>query len=193
MTTPPRDAKRAAEFRERARQIVRKDRGDRKLGLTVDTAGAIARALADAYARGFAEASSGSAVFSSKLPSEDQADIVEWMLIPPRPRSAFWTACLFILGDDDEAGPRDAANTLGYLATATTARTTPGWQVVGRQGYVHHWVIADRSVRPMVRLGLIEAHGTAPNRLVITAKGEGTWREFLRRGGRFPDHLPDRR
>ncbi len=41
----PPDPRRKARFREIARGIVAKDRSDRKYGLTVDTAGAIAQAL----------------------------------------------------------------------------------------------------------------------------------------------------
>ena len=56
MPRPPKDPHRAAAFREAARAIVGKDRYDRRAGLTVDTAGAITRALEPAYAQGYADA-----------------------------------------------------------------------------------------------------------------------------------------
>jgi hypothetical protein len=60
MTTPLRrpapNAHRKVRFREMARDIVAKDRHDRKYGLAVETAGAIARALERAYRQGFEDA-----------------------------------------------------------------------------------------------------------------------------------------
>ena len=53
---PAKNPHRAAAFREAARAIVFKDRYDRRAGMSVDTAGAIARALERAYAQGFADA-----------------------------------------------------------------------------------------------------------------------------------------
>ncbi len=46
---PAKDPYRTAAFREAAREIVHKDRYDRRAGLSVDTAGTIARALERAY------------------------------------------------------------------------------------------------------------------------------------------------
>jgi hypothetical protein len=53
---PDADPIRKARFREAARAIVAKDRHDRKYGLPVDTAGAMARAMERAYREGFADA-----------------------------------------------------------------------------------------------------------------------------------------
>jgi hypothetical protein len=55
---PQPDPLRKIRFREAARDIVAKDRYDRRDGRAVDTAGAVARALERAYGEGFADAQS---------------------------------------------------------------------------------------------------------------------------------------
>ncbi len=99
MSQPPRkpsiDLYRNARFREEARGILFKDRDHRKCGRAVDTAGAIARALERAYREGFA-AADGPAPKPSVQPRPDGP--LDWALIPPRPRSAFWSCCLFTFG-----------------------------------------------------------------------------------------------
>jgi hypothetical protein len=101
------DPHRKANFREEARGIVAKDRYDRKYGHAVDTAGAIARALERAYKQGFADAQD-----DHVRPTREVSDggPLEWVLIPPRPRNAFWSCCLFMFGRHGDQ-PRG-----GYLA-----------------------------------------------------------------------------
>ncbi len=131
---PAKNPHRAASFSEAARAVVHKDRYDRRAGFSVDTAGAIARALERAYAQGFVDAQ---APPTAPAPSKAAADAataakpVEWILIPPRPRDAFWTICLFTLG-------RDAAQIVdeaGHLRPVTTPNGKPGWQLVSRHGF----------------------------------------------------------
>ena len=93
---PDADPIRKARFREAAREIVAKDRHDRKYGFAVDTAGAVARAMERAYRQGFADA-------QDEPPMPAAGDVqpgeaINWALIPPHPRSAFWTICLFVPG-----------------------------------------------------------------------------------------------
>ena len=83
----------------RRENIVAKDRHDRRYGFAVDTAGAIARALERAYRQGFAEAHSEPPAPEEPANKSDAA--IEWALIPPRPRNAFWSICLFICGRPD--------------------------------------------------------------------------------------------
>jgi hypothetical protein len=119
---PDADPIRKARFRESARAIVAKDRHDRKYGLPVDTAGAVARAMERAYREGFADAQGEPA-----MPAASDAaagETIDWALIPPRPRTAFWTICLFILGKGERT---DGA---GHLVPATTERNTAGWQLI---------------------------------------------------------------
>lgn len=176
---PAADPIRKARFREAAREIVGKDRTDRKDGFAVDTAGAIARAMERAYRQGFADAQSDAPAVPVAV--ADTAEALEWALIPPR--TAFWDICLFALGRGDT--PEDAA----HLVPATTKRDTPGWQLILRDQPTHDRVIGEKTIRPLLRLGLLESAGGAPERLVISTRGKATWRRFLERGRQFPEDL----
>jgi hypothetical protein len=62
-----------------------------------DTAGAIARALEKAYAQGFVDAREPSSATIERLAEPHRNHLgatepIEWILIPPRPRGAFWTS-----------------------------------------------------------------------------------------------------
>ena len=70
-----------------SRDIVAKDRYDRKYGLAVDTAGAVARAMERAYRRGFEDAQSERPAAISQMGGGEGA--LDWVTIPPRPRNAF--------------------------------------------------------------------------------------------------------
>lgn len=177
---PPADPYRKASFREEARDIVYKDRSLRKYGESVDTAGAIARALERAYKQGFVDAQTGgSAKESPEIPADGT---MEWKLIPPRPRSAFWSCCLHMVG-------REGTKLQGYLARCITDRRTPGWRLIAN-GIVHgDW--GDRTIQPLVRLSLLKPAESHPGCLLLSEQGFRTWREFNERGGMYPDDLTD--
>ena len=174
------DPRRKARFREIARDIVAKDRYNRKYGIAVDTAGAIAQALERAYRDGVRDDPAAAV----QAPEQDDAGPLEWALIPPRPRDAFWSICLYTLGRDTDL-PRD-----GHLAPAITERGTPGWTLVAG-GYSPDRVISDRSIGPLVRLGLIALAVDLPVRMIVTAQGKETWALFCQRGGMYPEDLTD--
>jgi hypothetical protein len=177
---PNADPLRKIRFREAARAIVAKDRYDRKYGRAVDTAGAIARAMEQAYRQGFETAQSERPIPSRKTP--DAEDSLDWVLIPPRPRSAFWTVCRFMLGRDGEQ-ERD-----GHLVPVITERGTPGWQLVMSDGGFEK-AIGEKTIVPLVRLGLLENASDGPKQLLISNRGRATWRLFLQRGGQYPEDL----
>ncbi len=177
--TPVADPHRKANFREEARGIVAKDRYDRKYGHAVDTAGAIARALERAYKQGFADAQ-GDHV--RPTPELSDGGPLEWVLIPPRPRNAFWSCCLFMFGRHGDQ-PRG-----GYLEPDITERGTIGWRLVVA-GIEPDKAIGASSIQPLVRLGLLEGDPAEPHRLTVSARGRSTWEHFLERGGRYPDDL----
>lgn len=130
---PAKDPHRAASFREVARVIVHKDRYDRRAGFSVDTADAVARALERAYAQGFADAQApptAAASFQAAADALAAAEPVEWIVIPPRPRDAFWTIFLFTLGHD----AAQAGDEAGHLHWVETPNGKPGWQLVSRHG-----------------------------------------------------------
>ena len=179
---PDADPIRKARFREAAREIVAKDRHDRKYGFPVDTAGAVARAMERAYREGFADAQAEPQLRPAT--ADVQLDgALDWALIPPRPRTAFWTICLFILGKGE---PTDGA---GHLVPATTVRGTAGWRLVLPSGNFEKQPLGERTVVPLIRLGLLELADAGPERLLVSARGRATWRWFLERGGQYPEDL----
>ncbi len=185
---PAKTPSRTAAFREIARDIVAKDRYDRRAGFSVDTAGAIARALEHAYAQGFAEAQVPPSSSSSPQAREDANGPVEWILIPPRPGHAFWTICLFSLGRDPAA--RDGT---GRLYPTALPNGRPGWRLVTER-IREDKPFSEATLRPLLRLGLLgPVHAPEPY-LVVSARGQATWRRFFERGGQLPEDLtePDR-
>ena len=177
---PRADPIRKARFREAAREIVAKDRHDRKYGFPVDTAGAVARAMERAYRQGFADAQGEPPMPASGLES---GEAIDWALIPPRPRTAFWTICLFILGKGERT---DGA---GHLVPTTTVRGTAGWRLVLPSGNFEKQPLGERTVVPLIRLGLLELADAGPERLLVSARGRATWWRFLERGGQYPEDL----
>ena len=165
-----------------SRDIVAKDRHDRKYGMAVDTAGAIARALERAYRQGFEDHQSGRPS-QSQEPAQDGP--LDWALIPPRPRSAFWSICLFTLGHGE------SPSQMGYLAATTTERGTPGWRLVVPGLSYDDKSIGEKTIIPLVRLGLIEPAPDQPQCLVVSTRGAQTWWLFHARGGRYPEDLTD--
>jgi hypothetical protein len=86
---PDADPRRKVRFREAAREIVARDCYNRKYGFAVETAGAVARAMERAYRQGFADGQGEPAMPAVSDVQPDEA--IDWALIPPRPRTAFWT------------------------------------------------------------------------------------------------------
>ena len=181
---PAKALARTAAFREIARGIVAKDRYDRRAGFSVDTAGAIARALERAYAQGFADAQAPPTPPAMPPEREDAQGPVEWMLIPPRPRNAFWTICLFTLGRDPTVTPDGT----GRLYPTALPSGRPGWRFVTDR---YDKPFGHATLRPLVRLGLLgPVHAPEPY-LVVTAHGQATWRRFLERGGQYAEDLTE--
>ena len=114
-------------------------------------------------------------------PETNDLRAIDWDLIRPRPRGAFWNICIFVLGrDGHDKRP-------GYLAPAITERQTPGWRLILPDSKDDDKVIGAASIRPLANLSLLAADKNCPDRLVISEIGEMTWHQFCSRGGRFPD------
>ena len=151
---PGKNPHRTAAFRETARDIVHKDRYDRRAGMSVDTAGAIARALERAYVQGFIDAQQPStaaienAPEASRTSSGRSAEAIEWILIPPRPRDAFWTICLFALGREMPI----TENASEHLVAVQRPSGRPGWLLVSRDGLEKPFGHA--TILPLIRLGI---------------------------------------
>jgi len=181
----PADPDRKARFREQARSIVFKDRDDRRFGRSVDTAGAIARALERAWREGFAAVHEVDTIGKATDIATDTVAI-PWHRIPPRPRSAFWTICLWFIGKNDRHFDRGS-----MLIPAVTPRGTAGWTLVRDPSRTDHDTMGDRTIRPLIHLGLLELSPGPDARLLLTARGRETWDSFLARGGQYPDDLVD--
>lgn len=177
---PPADPYRKARFRETARELVGKDRYNRQYGRSVDTAGAIATALERAYREGLRDGQEGPPAVAENPDSGP----VEWVLIPPRPRNAFWSICLFSLGRGDRPTLK------GRLIPAVAERGTPGWKLLV-PGNVSERVFAERTISSLLRLGLIEVATDDVTQCIVSKRGEDTWDQFVKRGGQFPEDLTD--
>jgi hypothetical protein len=177
---PSADPYRKARFRELAREIVFKDRQDRRSGYAVDTAGSIARALERAFREGFEGGQTEGPAPGTGPHVENQP--IEWALIPPRPRDAFWSICLFCIGRKEH--PKGEAK----LIAALTGRGTPGWLLTTSEDREIR-IIGDGSVVPLIRLGLLERADDPSPSLIISDLGKMTWRRFLERGGQYPEDL----
>jgi hypothetical protein len=177
------DPDRKARFREQARGIVFKDRDDRHHKRSVDTAGAIARALERAWREGFAAAQDDD--WALRTAASDEGP-VPWHRIPPRPRTAFWTICLWFIGKNNAHVDRGS-----MLIPGATPRGTAGWTLVRDPTRTDHDTIGDRTIQPLLRLDLLELSPGADRRLLVTARGRETWEAFLARGGQYPEDLTD--
>lgn len=177
---PSADPYRKARFRELAREIVFKDRQDRRSGYAVDTAGSIARALERAFREGFDAAQIDGPRHAAAALLDDGP--MEWALIPPRPRTAFWSICLFCLGR------RDLPQSEAQMVPAVTQRGTPGWRLTTSNDRDIR-IIGEKSIIPLVRLGLLTLTNETSPRLLLSDRGKLTWERFLDRGGRYPEDL----
>lgn len=166
------DEFRKAEFRERARDIVQTDREKRKWGMPVDTAGAIARAMEKAYQRGRKEEREGEPEYE---PTDDS--YIEWLLIPPRPRMAFWSICLNLLGQEPQF--RTPEGGIELMRDSRNRRyrwvLMSNWDEEGP--YTQHNMWGPKTIKPLIARGLLAE--TDETRAVLTEKGIASWREAL--------------
>jgi len=161
------DTLRRAEFREIARRIVADDRERRKFGLKTDTAGQISRALEGAFKRGKREALKGERDIT--LPKNH----LEWITIPSRPRSAFWSICLYAIGEKPDRRQEE-----NWSLAFEERRDNPGRWVLKKNGenfdsgMSHEW--GDLTVKPLVTRELL-IHRT-DGHLVLSDLGRATWK-----------------
>lgn len=170
---------RHADFREQARDIMGVDRERRKYGRAVDTAGSIARALEKAYQRGRREEREG----EPPCPTEAHGAI-DWVLIPPRPRRAFWGLCLMLLGMQPIM--REPKGGLRLMWDPLTRRVRwvqiQDWANIDEYDRQSTW--GPRTVKPLVDLGLLEQ--TDEHRLSLTQLGADTWEQAVKAAGGQP-------
>ena len=183
------NANRKRQFRETARDILHVAKAKRRLGEAVDTAGAVARAMEQAYRLGFDDALKGPVTAAENpviAPVETPgSDAMHWTLIPPRTRSTFWSICLAALGREGRT------ETPSYLESAPTRRGTLAWQLVVPDRRTYEKTVGDGTIVTLIRLGLLE-DADDETRVVFSDYGIRTWNRFCERGGHWPDDLVDK-
>ena len=183
------NADRQRQFRETARDILQVAKAKRRLGEAVDTAGAVARAMEQAYRLGFAAALQGPMAVEATpviAPVEvADGEAMNWTLIPPRTRNTFWSICLAALGREGRSETRS------YLKSEPTRRGTLAWQLVVPDRRTDEKSVGNGTVVTLIRLGLLE-EADEETRVVLSDYGIRTWNRFCERGGRWPDDLVEK-
>lgn len=181
-------APRKAEFREVAREIVSKDREWRKVGRSVDTGGAITRAMEMAYKLGL---SHGSNQVEPATAPHAAGEGIAWTLIPSRSRSVFERIVAFnlVVMRPKEESPWPPLDDVWRC-----------YQELGT-GYELANTFAKSTFAPLVRLGLMqERELESATVLDVTPLGAATygvsgfecvWSVCARRcsGGAKPDFV----
>jgi hypothetical protein len=186
---PPSDALRKSRFRETVRAILRTDRVKRQFGQAVDTAGALARAMEQAYRLGFDDALAVPSAHTGLPVGPDaegqMSDAMSWTSIPPRTRNTFWSICLAALGRTGRT------ETPSHLVPVATRRGTLAWQLVVPDRQTYEKTVGDGTVVTLVRLKLLQHAPVGEPRVTLTDYGIRTWNRFCERGGHWPDDLVD--
>ena len=161
----------------------------RQFGEATDTAGALARAMEQAYRLGFEDAARGPTATgdgdATKAAAAPDSDALNWTLIPARTRSTFWSLCLAALGREGRT------RTPAYLVPESTRRGTLAWRHIVPDRPSHGRIVGDGAMVTMVRLGLLEASDDGARR-VLADFGIRTWNEFCKRGGHWPDDFVEK-
>jgi hypothetical protein len=173
---------RKGEFRETARDIVWKDREGRKYRRSVDTGGAILRAMESAYRLGVAHGSSqdtNKSASKARAATAATVDTIAWNSIPPRPRGIFKRIFAF--------------KWIVILAPKADVWRTPSdrWACYWDWGdakpeekrYELAKTFSRSTLAPIVRLGLMEERAVAGRTyLAVTQLAYRTWDDALAAG-----------
>jgi hypothetical protein len=180
-------------FRETAREILLTAKVKRQFGEAVDAAGAVARAMEQAYQLGFDDAlnqATGSppstADPSEGVPIEPPDDAMEWTRIPPRTRGTFWSICLAALGRERRTA------TPSHLQLILKPGGTVAWHLVVPDRSTYDKTVGDGTIVTLLRLGLLQHAPTEDPQVTLTDYGIRTWNRFLERGGQYPEDLVEK-
>lgn len=169
-------ATRKGEFREIARDIVWKDRYSRKTGKSVDTAGAIASAMAQAYKLGMAHGNTASTSQTEGAPTNDAPT---WNSIPRRAREVFAVIQQWGM-------PVQHRVASGYPMDKTDQWITywdHGDQLPADRRFTVHQAYSVSTLAPLIKMGLMEEAKAGNGVLLVTTeKGKKTWRRAIQDG-----------
>lgn len=171
-----------AQFREIARDIIAKDRQARRNGLSQNTIGEIERAMVKAFVIG-----------QEALLGDGQANptprTVDWLDVPPRARDTL-VYMTFAFSKRFITAVRGAASEMG--ADELEVFELSGrkrWAVV-RKNVHSDRTVADGSVAPLIKLGLVHELPHNLGRYELTESGEQLCREYWRRSDADDPTLP---
>lgn len=175
-----------ALFREVARDIIARDREARKQGSTQNTIGEIERAMVKAYVCG------QEALLDKRMslrPSPDAS--IDWLEIPPRARGtlSFMTICFsqrWSAARGEAAAARDKSpDEIETFIENDRKR----WAIVHGDRRSERSV-ADGSVAPLIRLGLLAVRPDHVDRYVLTPAGTAAGKDYWRRSDAGDPTLP---
>ena len=178
-------SKMRALFREVARDIIARDRQARKQGITQNTIGEIERAMVKAYVWG------QEALLDDRmsLPRSPEAP-VDWLEIPPRAREtlSFMTICFsqrWSAARGEAAAPERSPDEIETFIEDDRKR----WAIIHCHKRSERSV-ADGSVAPLVRLGLLAVSCEHADRYVLTSAGIAAGKDYWRRSDADDPTLP---
>lgn len=163
-----------ASYKEIARNIVNADRAARRHGTSQNTIGSIERALVAAFLDGQEHGTN----------KEAETEELTWIGVPPRSRD---TLCSMTFWFSAKVGSgENRADRIEVFSENGKQR----WSIVDADGKRHERSVADGSVRPLIRLGLIDQMPDNPNLYGLTTKGRQLCRDYWERSDRDDPSLP---
>jgi hypothetical protein len=165
-----------AIYRETARRIVSADRAARKHGLSQNTIGGIERALVAAWQDGCRQA--------GMIEKDEVATSPTWLQVPARSRTTLESLTFWF---SKRHGPaEDRADRIECFEQDGKVR----WRTVDADGRRDDHSLADGSVRPLIRLGLLASTPQAPDIYSLTEIGLQLCRDYWARSDRNDPDLP---
>lgn len=170
------DPERRATYREIARQIIGNERAARKAGCQINTIDAIERALVAAFLEGYAHSD------LPKLPPDSAR--LTWIQIPPRSRNTL-SSLTFRFSAYSNSACAEPLQIERFFAAEKWR-----WRVAHAESNGDKDSIADGSVQPLIRLGLIQPTVNNQNIFCLTAAGIEISRDYWKRHDEHDPTLP---
>jgi hypothetical protein len=168
-----------AQFKETARRIIGDDRAAKRHGSSQNTIGSIERALVDAYVLGRESDARDEPLIKQEAPG-----LIDWIEIPPRSRETLSSMTFRFSSRYGEPDFRPSR----FERSFDEGRWR--WTIVSGEGLRRERTIADGSVAPLIRSGLLRPSSADPDLFELTDLGVVTCREFWRRSDRDDPTLP---
>ncbi|NJM82910.1 MAG: hypothetical protein HC844_10800 [Tabrizicola sp.] len=176
MTTDKVHPEQRAIYREKARRIVSADRAARKYGLSQNTIGEIERALVAAWQDGCRQ--------GGMIVKEEVATAPTWLQVPARSRTTLESLTFWF--SKRHGHTEDRADRIECFE----AGGKPRWRRIDADGQRDVHSVADGSVRPLVRLGLLASCAEAPDIYSLTETGLKLCRDYWARSDMDDPDLP---